>query len=61
MIRKPDPKMSVTLMLQSSDGAPWPLHMSADCIAFIGRYRRVDQFGPASGLLHFLPGQHTTE
>ncbi|MDQ4419410.1 hypothetical protein OOT33_03020 [Sphingobium sp. DEHP117] len=46
----------MTLILHTTEGVGWPLRLSADCAQFIGRYRRVDNFGPASGLLHFLPG-----
>ncbi len=38
-----DPKR-VTLSLQTADGGIWPLSMSADCLRFVGRYRRVDGF-----------------
>ncbi|MBB3926647.1 hypothetical protein GGR43_002367 [Sphingobium jiangsuense] len=48
--------MVVTLVLQTDSGESWPLRLSEDCICFIGRYRRVENFGPRSGLLHFLPG-----
>lgn len=34
----------VTLALHDADGAPWPLRLSADCLRFIGPYRRVDGF-----------------
>jgi hypothetical protein len=56
MIRSGSPKKRVTLMLQDADGHDWPLYLSADCAIFLGRYRRVENFGPRSGLLHFLPG-----
>ncbi|MEO8723774.1 MAG: hypothetical protein ABI395_09685 [Sphingobium sp.] len=46
----------MTLMLQDADGRDWPLYLSADCALFLGRYRRIENFGPRSGLLHFLPG-----
>lgn len=57
MIRSPQPHQTVTLMLQDDAGQDWPLYLSASCTRFIGRYRRVEQFGPPSGLLYFLPGQ----
>lgn len=57
MIRSPRPGKRVTLMLQDAEGRDWPLYLSADCAIFLGRYRRVENFGPSSGLLHFLPGQ----
>lgn len=57
MIRTPSSDTRVTLMLQDSDGQPWPLYLSADCVRFVGRYRRIAHFGPPSGLLHFLPGR----
>lgn len=56
MIRTHPPRPRVTLMLQDALGADWPLYLSADCTRFIGRYRRIEHFGPKSGLLHFLPG-----
>ena len=58
MIRKQHDlgRKAVTLVLQSIDGSDWPLRLSDDCVQFIGRYRRIENFGPASGLLHFLPG-----
>ncbi|MGD9811715.1 MAG: hypothetical protein AB7U35_10350 [Sphingobium sp.] len=46
----------VTLVLTTDDGSDWPLRLSEDCVQFIGRYRRIENFGPRSGLLHFLPG-----
>lgn len=57
MIRPDRRVMRVTLMLQDKDGHEWPLYLSSDCARFIGRYRRVENFGPSSGLLYFLPGQ----
>jgi len=56
MIRKRQNRRIVTLVLRAEDGVDWPLRLSSDCIQFIGRYRRIENFGPASGLLHFLPG-----
>jgi len=56
MIRRRNNEMPVTLVLQTRDGDNWPLRLSADCTLFIGRYRRIENFGPPSGLLHFLPG-----
>lgn len=46
----------VTLMLLDYIEQPWPLYLSADCARFIGRYALMPQFGPKSGLLHYLPG-----
>jgi hypothetical protein len=34
----------VTLALHDGDGTPWPLRLSADCLRFIGPYRRVEGF-----------------
>lgn len=56
MIRYRRDRNPVTLVLRSEEGISWPLRLSADCVQFIGRYRRIENFGPASGLLHFLPG-----
>ena len=56
MIRRRNNRSVVTLLLQTEGGDSWPLRLSDDCICFIGRYRRVENFGPPSGLLHFLPG-----
>jgi len=56
MIRRRNDQAAVTLVLQSTDGSTWPLRLSPDCVRFIGRYRRIENFGPTSGLLHFLPG-----
>lgn len=56
MIRRRKDKVVVTLVLQTDAGDSWPLRLSEDCICFIGHYRRVENFGPSSGLLHFLPG-----
>ncbi|HUD94188.1 hypothetical protein [Sphingobium sp.] len=35
---------SVTLALHDEQGEPWPLRLSADCLRFIGPYRRVEGF-----------------
>lgn len=35
---------SVTLALHDEAGDPWPLRLSADCLRFIGPYRRVEGF-----------------
>ncbi|WP_088181776.1 hypothetical protein [Sphingobium sp. Z007] len=44
-MNEPRPQTScVTLALHDADGAPWPLRLSADCLRFIGPYRRVDGF-----------------
>lgn len=48
--------MVVTLVLRTPEGVSWPLRLSRDCIQFVGRYRLVENFGPSSGLLHFVPG-----
>ncbi|MEC3911718.1 hypothetical protein U5A82_14960 [Sphingobium sp. CR2-8] len=40
--RQPSP--CVTLALHDAQGAPWPLRLSADCLRFIGAYRRVEGF-----------------
>lgn len=40
--RRPSPP--VTLALHDSQGEPWPLRLSADCLRFIGPYRRVEGF-----------------
>jgi hypothetical protein len=56
MIRRRNNQSPVTLVLHTQQGECWPLRLSRDCTQFIGRYRRVDNFGPPSGLLHFLPG-----
>lgn len=56
MIRYRRDRNPVTLVLRNEEGLSWPLRLSADCVQFIGRYRRIENFGPASGLLHFLPG-----
>jgi hypothetical protein len=34
----------VTLALHDADGLPWPLRLSADCLRFVGPYRRVEGF-----------------
>ena len=56
MIRRTRDKTRMTLILHTPEGLGWPLRLSSDCVQFIGCYRRVENFGPASGLLHFLPG-----
>lgn len=56
MIRRRTNQHPVTLVLQTGEGLHWPLRLSEDCVQFIGRYRRIENFGPPSGLLHFLPG-----
>jgi hypothetical protein len=38
------PSSPVTLALHDADGEPWPLRLSADCLRFIGPYRRVEGF-----------------
>lgn len=42
-MRRPERK-TVTLTLQDAQGVPWPLRLSADCLRFVGRYRRIDGF-----------------
>ncbi len=37
-------RRQATLTLQDADGNPWMLRLSADCLPFIGRYRRVEGF-----------------
>lgn len=34
----------VTLLLHDQDGEAWRLSLSADCLCFIGNYRRVEGF-----------------
>lgn len=34
----------VTLGLHDEQGEPWPLRLSADCLRFIGPYRRLEGF-----------------
>jgi hypothetical protein len=34
----------VILALHDEQGEPWPLHLSADCLRFVGPYRRVQGF-----------------
>ena len=41
--RSPSRKQ-VTLMLHDEAGSAWPLRVSADCLRFIGPYRRVRGF-----------------
>ena len=41
--RRPNSKC-VTLTLQDDAGKAWSLRLSADCMRFVGRYRRVDGF-----------------
>lgn len=45
------PPNPVTLMLHDRQGRPWPLSLSADCLRFIGRYRRIDGFDIDAALL----------
>lgn len=37
-------RRKATLTLQDADGRAWTLRLSADCLPFIGRYRRVEGF-----------------
>ncbi|MDO7834895.1 hypothetical protein Q4610_07525 [Sphingobium sp. HBC34] len=41
----------VTLALHDERGDPWPLRLSADCLRFIGPYRRVEGFNIDAMLL----------
>lgn len=41
--RQTDPRI-VTLSLTDAAGDGWPLRLSADCLRFIGPYRRIDGF-----------------
>jgi hypothetical protein len=41
----------VTLALHDAQGDPWPLRLSADCLRFIGPYRRVEGFNIDAMLL----------
>ena len=41
--RQTDPRI-VTLSLTDAIGQPWALRLSADCLRFIGPYRRVEGF-----------------
>ncbi len=34
----------VTLLLHDREGASWRLSLAADCLCFIGNYRRVEGF-----------------
>ncbi|EQB08733.1 hypothetical protein L288_07360 [Sphingobium quisquiliarum P25] len=34
----------VTLLLHDEEGASWRLSLAADCLCFIGNYRRVEGF-----------------
>ena len=38
-----DPQ-KVTLLLHDDQGQSWRLSLTADCLCFIGHYRRVDGF-----------------
>lgn len=44
MIEPRRPSPPVTLALHDAQGDPWPLRLSADCLRFIGPYRRVEGF-----------------
>lgn len=44
MIEPRLPSPTVTLALHDAQGGPWPLRLSADCLRFIGPYRRVEGF-----------------
>lgn len=44
MIENRSNLMQATLVLRTAQGKPWPLRLSADCLRFIGRYRRVAGF-----------------
>lgn len=47
----------VTLLLRDAQGNAWPLSMSAHCAQFVGRYRRLRDFGCADGLLDYAPAE----
>lgn len=38
-----DPQI-VTLLLHDEEGTNWTLNLAADCLCFIGNYRRVEGF-----------------
>ncbi|MCI4589887.1 hypothetical protein MOK15_07255 [Sphingobium sp. BYY-5] len=38
-------------MLQNEVGVAWPLRLSADCLRFIGPYRRIEGFNIDAMLL----------
>ena len=40
---RPDSQI-VTLLLHDKDGEPWRLSLAANCLCFIGNYRRVEGF-----------------
>ena len=48
--KRSDPS-TVTLTLADSLGTPWHLSLSADCLRFVGRYRRVEGFNIDAVLL----------
>jgi len=37
-------RQSVTLLLHDEQGQNWRLSLAADCLCFIGHYRRVEGF-----------------
>ena len=51
MTDRRNPSDAVTLTLQDQNGAPWPLRLSADCLRFVGPYRRVEGFNIDAMLL----------
>lgn len=44
MSMRPTDNQIVTLLLHDEAGESWRLSLSADCLPFIGNYRRVDGF-----------------
>lgn len=40
----------VTLLLHDAHAQAWAVSLSADCLRFIGRYKRVDGFDIHAGL-----------
>ena len=51
MTDRRNPIDAVTLTLQDQNGAPWLLRLSADCLRFVGPYRRVEGFNIDAMLL----------
>ena len=47
----PPPRRQASLTLHDGEGQPWTLRLSADCLLFIGRYRRVEGFDVDAMLL----------
>lgn len=44
MEKNQSPGQIVTLLLHDKDGEAWRLSLAADCLCFIGNYRRVEGF-----------------